>query len=136
MLEDEVRYKNHRLEDVLELIELEKDLSYEHKEEAPQKKADLNAKIKSIVKEANEETKQALSQSQISKQQRIKDIRSNRAENRELIREKEAWILGDVQLEKKVINAVETVDTPNNGQSASSKQKKFFEIIKNQDKEM
>ncbi|MEG6512526.1 Mu transposase C-terminal domain-containing protein [Desulforamulus ruminis] len=91
LLERECRYKGYRLEEALDLLELESVQKANHVSNGIQASADLNARINSIAKEAEEKTNFELSKKNISKTQRIKNIRSNRANEKTEIRQNEAW---------------------------------------------
>lgn len=91
LLERENRYKGYRLEEVLDLLELERIQKANHVSNEIQASADLNARINSIVKDAEEKTNFELSKNNISKTQRIKNIRNNRANEKADIRQNEAW---------------------------------------------
>lgn len=88
LLEREARYKGQRLEDVLELHEMEKisgDMFAGQKMQADVK---YEAEVKHIVEEARKKTK-AANPEQLSKRERTSSIRENRAKEAERIEEQQ-----------------------------------------------
>jgi hypothetical protein len=81
--------------DYLELRGQDKDRAKSRKQ---QSKAVLNAQMEQIIAEATEQTTKGLeSVGQLSKRSRIKGIRQNRKEEREMERESQAWTFGKAE---------------------------------------
>ncbi|MBD1842461.1 DDE-type integrase/transposase/recombinase [Cyanobacteria bacterium FACHB-63] len=81
--------------DYLEIRQQEKERAKSRKQ---QSKAVLNAQMEQIISEATEQTSKDLeSAGQQSKRSRIKGIRQNRKEEREMEREDQAWRLGKLE---------------------------------------
>lgn len=88
--------------DYFETCKQQKELSRSRKQ---QSRATLNAQMEQIISEASEQTSTALEHTTgKSKRSRIRGIRQNRKEEREVEREAQAWQLGDKQ---------QVSDTPN-----------------------
>lgn len=94
LLERELRYKGKRLEEVLDVQELEKLEASVYQTTKLQSDAELSSRNSVIIEEANEQTKQALKQANVTDSNRVKDIRKNRKEERERVRKQEKWDLG------------------------------------------
>jgi len=144
LLEAEERYKGHRLEEVLDLLEFENMQTSLYADKYMQSKAELNARIEAIVAEAKEQTEFARS-SEISDRQRLKNIRQNRSDEKERIRKKEAWDLGKDKVsgtnQASKNNAVKHPGTTSSehveesiGGKKVSRQKAFLDLLKGQRK--
>lgn len=131
LLKTQELYKGRRLEEVLELQELERMQHALHATDEMQSKAELNARIKAVVAEAKEQT-EAAGSGGTSNRQRIKNIRRNRAEEKEQIRQEEAWVLNDKQnapgYDTKTPQPSRAEDET--GERNPSWRKKDFEILK------
>jgi putative transposase len=135
LLPRENRYKHHYLEEVAKLIEAEKLMADKHRLNKPQTDAFFQANNDAIIKEAREKTLEAMSGKSLSDRQRVKSIKTNRAEEKERIREKEAWTANDSK-EPVVDNLVElnTIDKELEVKTRS-KRDLFLSILENQTKE-
>ncbi len=91
----EGKYRDRRLEEIVYLMESEKLLWKKHDRSELKARLDLNAEIEGIVKEAEQMTKQA--DVPASKAKRTKDIRANRAAEKEQNRRVEAFVLGETE---------------------------------------
>ena len=136
LLKTQELYKGRRLEEVLELQELERMQHALRTTDEMQSKAELNARIKAVVAEAKEQT-EAAGSGGASNRQRIKNIRRNRAEEKEQIRQEEAWILNDKdKAPGSEIKSHEPPRTENGaGEKNSSWREKDFEMLKRLRKE-
>ncbi|TFB21475.1 DNA-binding protein [Filobacillus milosensis] len=98
LLEHQQRYKGKAVEEINYLLEYEKQKERQHKEKTIQSKVDLNTEIEEIVKQAQMETSQK--QTDVSsKRSRIGSIRENRAVEKMIQREEEAFELNKVNIE-------------------------------------
>lgn len=84
------------------MLEYEKLKEKQHKEKAIQSKVDLNTEIEEIVKQAKMETSQKQTDV-ISKRGRIGSIRANRAIEKMIQRDEEAFELNKVNIENSKI---------------------------------
>lgn len=85
LLENESLYKKRRLEEVLDLFAIQQQQKLLHQEPTPQQKANINAKVNAIVKEGAEKTAAVLANASVSKTQRLKNIKKNRAQEKVLL---------------------------------------------------
>lgn len=92
LLEHQQRYKGKVVEEINYLLEYEKLKEKQHKEKTLQSKVDLNTEIEEIVKQAKLETSQKQTDV-LSKRSRIGSIRENRAVEKIIQREEEAFEL-------------------------------------------
>ncbi|MDT0163537.1 Mu transposase C-terminal domain-containing protein [Bacillus sp. AG4(2022)] len=102
LLEHQQRYKGKVVEEINYLLEYEKLKEKQHKEKAIQSKVDLNTEIEEIVKQAKMETSQKQTDV-ISKRGRIGSIRANRAVEKMIQRDEEAFELNKVNIENSKI---------------------------------
>jgi hypothetical protein len=102
LLEHQQRYKGKVVEEINYLLEYEKQTEKQHKEKTIQSKVDLNTEIEEIVKQAKMEKSQKQTDV-ISKRSRIGSIRDNRAVEKMIQREKEAFELNKVNIENSKI---------------------------------
>jgi putative transposase len=131
-------FKNRRLEEVLDLMALEKIRSKESQEKLPQAKAALQAEISAITKEAEKKTKLARESSNLSKTKLLNNIRPNRLHDKGLIRQNEACDLRDKPKQEGRLIALPTTEE-NSDQDVEllvkRKKSRYSEIIRNQDSE-
>jgi hypothetical protein len=139
LLPRESLYKNHRLEEVQDLLLLEKLRSRENQENTPQAKADFNAEVMAIVQGAKQKTDLAKAESPVSKTQQTKNIKKNRAEDRKLIRNQEAWDLREQSPQPGQLISLKSPNTEPNQQDLEKltkrKQNRYLDIIKNRQPE-
>jgi len=98
LLEHQQRYKGKVVEEINYLLEYEKQKERQHKEKTIQSKVDLNTEIEEIVKQAKMETSQKQTDAS-SKRSRLGSIRENRAVEKVIQREEEAFELDKVNIE-------------------------------------
>ncbi len=91
LLSRENRYKNHHLEEVAKLLDFEKIQEDMHNQTRAQTTAVLHAKNEAIVKEAIKRKQKIMEDQNISERQVVKSIKPNRARDKELIRQEQAW---------------------------------------------
>ncbi len=128
LLEQESRYTNKRLEDVLELLELEDEQKRRHQGETMQTKADLRAKMNDEIEKARQKTDEAVNLSGCTKNQRLKDIHINRADMKEKIREKEKWQVDNSQPSEA---AIQNPESEEEFTAFEPRKMKYLNIIKN-----
>lgn len=95
LVERDVRFDGMSLFEVDDLFRYEGEIARELKNEEVSSGVNVLALIEQVVKEATEETELAKKPAGTTKKERIKNIRSNRKEEREIIRQKEAFVLED-----------------------------------------
>ncbi|QDY84268.1 DDE-type integrase/transposase/recombinase [Paenibacillus polymyxa] len=93
LLDREERYLNKRFEEVDDLLEIERYHSRHHEVNNMLAKIDLDAQTKAIVEQATKKTDEALRQSDKSNNQRVKGIRKNRSEEKQLNQQQEVFQL-------------------------------------------
>ncbi|WP_218012742.1 hypothetical protein [Bacillus sp. AFS040349] len=98
LLEHQQRYRGKVVEEIDYLLEYEKVKEKQYKEKTIQEKVDLNTEIEEIVKQAKQETSQEQTDV-ISKRSRIGNIRQNRAVEKMIQREEEAFELDRSNIE-------------------------------------
>lgn len=89
----EEKYRDRRLEEIVFLMESEKQLKKRHDSSVLKARLDLSAEIEGVVKEAEQMAKQTVIPS--SKAERTKNIRANRSTEKQQNRQSEAFVLGD-----------------------------------------
>lgn len=135
LLERESRYKGRRLEEVLDLHEFEKLDEAKYQTTKIQSDAELNAQNNAIIEEAKQQTMQSLRLSNISNHRRVKNIRTNRKEEKERVREREKWDLGKVAPFIPKTNEVEQTTTGEFELTPKlTKQQSFLKMLKSQTK--
>lgn len=95
LAEWEDKYHDRRLEEIIYLMESEKQLRRGHDRSELTARLDLNAEIEGVAKEAEQMAKQTVVPA--SKAKRTKNIRSNRADEKEQNRRTEAFVLGETE---------------------------------------
>lgn len=111
LLPREERYKDLRLEEVLDYQKTQKLKSARHKSNKNQSMAELNAHIDAIVENALNLTEAAKPRA-ASKRQRLKNIRANRQAENKLLRNREAFDLRSGRNNhKEPIESIFNVDT-------------------------
>ncbi|OMF71520.1 Mu transposase C-terminal domain-containing protein [Paenibacillus peoriae] len=93
LLDREERYLNKRFEEVDDLLEIERYHGRHHEVNNMLAKIDLDAQTKAIVEQATKKTDEALRNSDKSNNQRVKGIRKNRSEEKQLNRQQEVFQL-------------------------------------------
>lgn len=91
LLDKDARYRGRRFEEVIDLLEYEKLNTAKYETTKNQGDAELNAYVQAITAEADEQTKQALGSMKKSDTKRTKEVRANRKEAREQVREEQKW---------------------------------------------
>lgn len=95
VLDRDERYFNKRFEEVEDLLEVERYDGRHHEVNNMLAKIDLDAQTRAIVEEATKKTNEALRQSDISHNQRVKGIRKNRSEEKQHNRQQEVFQLSE-----------------------------------------
>ena len=131
------RFKDLRIEEILEYQEVQKQNSALHKSVRMQSRGELSAMIAADVGLAHERTEEAKArQAGVSDNARLKGIRKNRQEEKALLREEEAWDMrpdvgwrdGQVPGEVVTLQVDDAVDA---AESLSSKKRRgLLEAIK------
>lgn len=136
LLEKDSRYKGRRLEDVLDLHEFEKLKTGQYESTKKQSGAELNAHINAIVAEGEQQTEHALLQNPKSDAQRTSEIRKNRKEVREQVREEQEWNLGSDNLPKEHDTNIQTESTMDEPriEPQLTKHQSFLKLLKGQQK--
>lgn len=93
LLDREERYLNKRFEEVDDLLEIERYQGRHHEVNNMLSKIDLDAQTRAIVEQATKKTDEALRHSDKSNNQRVKGIRKNRSEEKQLNRQQEVFQL-------------------------------------------
>jgi len=88
----EGKYRDRRLEEIIYLMESEKQLRKQHDTSELKARLDLSVEIEGVVKEAEQLAKQTMIPA--SKAERIKNIRGNRSTEKRQNRQDEAFVLG------------------------------------------
>lgn len=95
LLEREVRFFNKRVEEVEDLLEIERYQGRQHEVDNMMSKMELDAKTKAIVETAAKKTNEAIEKSDESNHQRVKGTRKHRTNEKQLNREQETFQLSD-----------------------------------------
>ncbi|MNO34831.1 Transposon Tn7 transposition protein TnsB [compost metagenome] len=95
LLDREDRYLNKRFEEVDDLLAIERYQGRHHEMNNMLAKIDMDAQTKAIVDEATKKTNEALRHSNTSHNQRVKGIRKNRSEEKQLNRSQEVFQLSE-----------------------------------------
>jgi len=93
----EDKYRNRRLEEIVYLMESEKQMRKKHESSELKAKLDLSAEIENVVRAAEGMARQTPATA--SKTQRTKDIRLNRGTEKQRNRQTEAFIQPDTEME-------------------------------------
>ena len=93
LAEWEDKYRDRQLEEIVYLMESEKQMQKKHDSAGLKARLDLSAEIEGVVKEAEQMARQTAVPD--SKAERTKNIRSNRVAEKERNRRDEAFVLGD-----------------------------------------
>lgn len=133
LLDKDARYRTLRFEEALDLHEVEKLKTAQYESTKQQAGAELNAHINAIVEEGERQTENAHTQLPKSNAQRTSEIRSNRKNVREEIREKQSW---DLAAETLSTPDVAKITTENNEQIEPklTKHQSFLKLLKGQQK--
>jgi len=137
LLPRESRYKDLCLEEIQEFHEVQKQKSSLHKSRRTQSLAEFHAFTKATIDQAIELSAAAQRQP-ISKNKRTSNIRLNRREGKEHLRQEEAWDikeegrLSEVGIQAEPFLPAENIESPE-PLTASSRKKKFLEVIERVD---
>jgi putative transposase len=135
LLDRESRFRGYRIEEVLDLKTYQTVEKLEAETRRLQSNTTLHTYIDSIVQEAAEQTNTELKEKPMSENQRTKKIRENKAEAIELIRDEEAWNIGDDSVNDLQADYVKEEDEEEEELTPRmSRQKSFLSLLKNQRK--
>jgi len=135
LLPKDERFSNLPIEEILEYQEIQKQNSVLYKSRRMESSGELNTMVDHVVNGAHEQTKSAKNNSE-SNRSKLKNIRENRSEANEQLREEQAW---DLRPQSKQKNSQEQHDNnagmPLGEKSnvislSTSKRKSFLDAIK------
>ncbi|MDR3579209.1 MAG: DDE-type integrase/transposase/recombinase [Oryzomonas sp.] len=142
LLPRDERFKDFRIEEILEYQEVQKQNSALHKSVRMQSRGELSAVVEAEVGEALARTEEAKArQAGVSDNARLKGIRKNRQDEKERIREEEAWDMradggwrdGQGPAEVVTLPVEDALDAAES--LTASKRKRFLEAIERSENE-
>ncbi|MNW46419.1 Transposon Tn7 transposition protein TnsB [compost metagenome] len=122
LLDREDRYLNKRFEEVADLLEIERYHGRHHEVDNMLAKIDMDAQTKAIVEEATKKTNEALRHSDTSHNQRVKGIRKNRSEEKQLKRQQEVFHLSEPHAVEEKGSVVDNVISMNRDSISKSEE--------------
>lgn len=135
LLPRENRYKNHHLEEVTKLLEFEQYQEDIHNQTKAQTTAVLHAKNEAIIQKAVERKQKIMEGQNLSERQIVKSIKPNRARDKELIRQEQAWTdKPESNVDKSGLNNVIDINTLTNNfqQKPKTKRDMYLDILEKQ----
>lgn len=127
MMEKSFMYKNLQLEEIVFCYELENEIKESYTDYNNQNKVDLEMNIKNIIKKATDKTKGKSNKSDIS---RLKNIRENRADEKQINRQIEAFELNKFKNVKAPNVDTRTFEKENIDQNQSFMPKSKLDLLK------
>ena len=130
LLDHQERYFDKRIEEILDLLEIEKQSKQEYATRQLQSDVELAALVKSEIDDAKRKSKV----SALSDRQRVKDIKENRRREREIVRGKEAFkLLGARQTHNANYEAISSRETRERSSVVENRKRENLEFLRNFD---